>query len=239
MENIGYPKIIKLKPTNCVLLHCEGGYLLIDTSFPKHWETFIEELTRLQIKLSQIKYLLLTHHHDDHAGFSAQLKQMTGCRLIIHENAIGALAEGRLKSQNHTLNLRVKITMGLYNKIKKRNFRIPPVLVDNNDLIFHNEQDAGMLEPLGIKGKLLHTPGHSEDSLTLVMADGNAFVGDICMNFLNFCGIHYRPIYLSDQNLVMESWRKIIASGAQTIYPSHGPVFGIGKLIHYWELYKK
>jgi glyoxylase-like metal-dependent hydrolase (beta-lactamase superfamily II) len=66
-----------------------------------------------------------------------------------------------------------------------------------------------------------------------VLSDGNAFVGDAAMNFLNFCGIGYRPIFIEDIELVFESWHKLVEHGAETIYPAHGRPFSAKKLTRY------
>lgn len=67
-------QIIKIFPTNCFLLRTKNGYLLIDTSFPEKYGIFVEELEKRNIKLAEIKYLLLTHYHDDHTMQALQLK---------------------------------------------------------------------------------------------------------------------------------------------------------------------
>ena len=40
-------------------------------------------------------------------------------------------------------------------------------------------ESAEFLSRLGIKGKVIHTPGHSDDSISLILDDGAAFVGDL------------------------------------------------------------
>ena len=45
--------------------------MAIDTSFAEYYDKFLEKLQVINIDPSEIKYLLLTHHHDDHAGFAA------------------------------------------------------------------------------------------------------------------------------------------------------------------------
>lgn len=223
---------IKLGKTNCYLVKIPDGYLLIDTSFPAYYQTFLGELSRVNVDVSEIKYLLLTHHHDDHAGFAAELKERTGCRIIVHKDAVEPLKNGTIASANRPLNLRVKLTMAIFNHVKRRDFRIPPVKFDEGDIIISGDNDD-ILRRIGIEGRIIYTPGHTVDSISVILDDGNAFVGDICMNFLNFCGIKYRPIWLYDQELVFKSWRKISESGAKTIYPAHGRSFAVDRLIYY------
>jgi glyoxylase-like metal-dependent hydrolase (beta-lactamase superfamily II) len=214
------------------LIKCTEGYLLLDTSFPEYYGNFIEELNRIKVDVSEIKYLLLTHYHDDHTGFAAKLKENTGCIIIAHENAFEPLKNGSglAASSSHPLNTRVKTTMMIYNKLKRRDFKISPVILDNRDIIIDSEK-SDILRQFGIDGMILYTPGHTNDSISVILDNGVAFVGDVCMNFLNFCGIKYRPIWLYDMNLVFKSWQKIIEHGAKIIYPAHGKPFSVDKLV--------
>jgi glyoxylase-like metal-dependent hydrolase (beta-lactamase superfamily II) len=230
---------LKNGPTNSYLLKSSDGYLLIDTSFSTCFREFLEKLKKIQVSPSEIKYLLLTHHHDDHAGFAAKLKEEAKCRIIAHKNSVEALKKGLMTSMDHPVNRRVHITMSIYNKVKRRNFGFPAVNLDDGDIILDCDYDENLLRQLGIDGTIVYTPGHTNDSISVILDNGDAFVGDACMNFLNFCGIHYRPIWICDLCLVFQSWRKIIENGVRTIYPAHGNPFTVDKLIHYEKIYSQ
>jgi flavorubredoxin len=120
-------KTLKMGPTNCYLLKSLDGYLLIDTSLPACFQPFLKELKKIKVDLSEIKYLLLTHSHDDHAGFAAELKEKTNCRIIAHKNSTTALKKGCIINVGRFLNRRAHITMSLYNRVKRRNFEYSPV----------------------------------------------------------------------------------------------------------------
>ncbi len=236
MTNVNMPIILKMGQTNCYLLKCRDGYMAIDTSFPTFYGKYVEGLKKIDIDPSEIKYLLLTHHHDDHAGFAAELKEKTGCKIIAHKNSVDMLKSGSMLFMNKPLNRRVEVTMAVFNKLKKRRFTIRPVTLGENDIIVDGENND-VLRQIGIDGKIIHTPGHTIDSISVILDNGDAFVGDICMNFLNFCSIHYRPIWLYNPGLVFESWGKIIESGAREVYPAHGKPFAVDRLVHYKKLY--
>ena len=40
-------------------------------------------------------------------------------------------------------------------------------------------ESRAFLEPLGIAGEIIHTPSHSADSISLILDEGDAFVGDL------------------------------------------------------------
>jgi len=217
---------VKLGWTQCFLLKCTGGYLLIDTDYPKYYRRFAKKLANLGIAISDIKYLLLTHHHDDHAGFAAELVRSIGCQVIAHRNALSALEQG--KSENtggKPVNRCLQIILTFYAiSLFYREWNFPPLMLTKRDIVIEGDNDD-FLKGIGIDGVILHTPGHTRDSISVLLSDGSAFVGDVAMNFLRWTGVGHRPIYIEDINTVYESWRKLREHGARVIYPSHGRPF--------------
>jgi len=221
---------VKLGWTRCFLLKCTGGYLLIDTDYEKYYALFEKKLARLGIATSDIKYLLLTHHHDDHAGFAAELVRRTGCKVIAHRNAVSALEEGKNEDAGiKPANRRIQIVMTFYMQVHKE-FNFPPVRLAERDILIEGDNDS-FLKGIGIDGVILHTPGHSRDSISVLLSDGSAFVGDAAMNFLRWTDMGHRPIVIEDINTVYESWRKLRERGARIIYPAHGRPFSAAKLV--------
>jgi glyoxylase-like metal-dependent hydrolase (beta-lactamase superfamily II) len=226
---------IDLGITKCYLLECPGGYLLVDTAYPDDYQKFLQTINALGVDLSQINYLLLTHHHDDHAGFAARLVEQTGCKVIVHQSAVSLLSKGEPEEAMSPVNRCIQVVFSLFTLIH-RDFRYPPLTIEEDDLILPGD-DFDLLKGIGIDGEILHTPGHSKDSISVVLSDGNAFVGDVAMNFLNFCGIHYRPIFIEDLDQVFASWDKLIAHGAKHIHPAHGAPFSAMELRRSRERY--
>ena len=215
--------------TWCYLLKCTGGWLLIDTSYPGYYRQFERKLANLGIASSDIKYLLLTHHHDDHAGFAAELIGCTGCRVIAHHNAVLPLKQGKSEGTAKPVNRRVQMVFTLYALFHKE-FEFGPVTLAERDILIEGDNDS-FLKGIGIDGVILHTPGHTRDSICVLLSDGSAFVGDAAMNFLRWTGVGHRPVYIEDINTVYESWRKLREHGARVIYPSHGRAFSATELV--------
>jgi len=224
---------VKLGWTRCYLLKCTGGYLLIDTDYERYYALFEKKLAGLGIATSDIKYLLLTHHHDDHAGFAAELVRRTGCKVIAHRNAVSALEEGKNEDADiKPANRRLRIVLSFYwtfYRLFHEEWKFPPVRLAEKDIVIDDDNDS-FLKEIGIDGVMLHTPGHTRDSISVLLSDGSAFVGDAAMNFLRWTGVGHRPIYIEDINTVYESWRKLRERGARVIYPAHGRPFSAIKL---------
>jgi len=125
-------KSMKLSFTWCYLLECRDGYLLIDTSYPGCFAPFRKNLERLGLPLSEIRYVLLTHHHDDHAGFAAELVRHSGCRVIVHQQALEPLRQGCSQETMRPFNRRVELLFGLFALFHRR-FTFPPLFTGADD----------------------------------------------------------------------------------------------------------
>lgn len=219
---------IPLGVTNCWLLPCSGGYLLIDTCYPDTYPRFLKILKQMNISLGEIRYLLLTHHHEDHAGFAARLLQDSGCRIIAHEKALKQLAIGRSADTMKPLNRRTLAAFTLFGLLHKLS-GYPPLELSVQDIIIFGDNDT-LLPELGIDGEILETPGHTADSISVLLADGSFFAGDAVMNLLKFCGTEYRPIYAENYDEAAHSVEKALGRGARIVYPAHGGPFSSHRL---------
>jgi hypothetical protein len=85
---------LRLGISRIYLLPCTGGYLQIDTAYHRQYADYRTALARAGIGLAQLRYLLLTHHHDDHAGFLGPLTRDTDLTVIAHRDAAALLAGG-------------------------------------------------------------------------------------------------------------------------------------------------
>jgi hydroxyacylglutathione hydrolase len=92
--------------------------------------------------------------------------------------------------------------------------------------------DGVTLRDIGIPldGRILETPGHTVDSISILMEDGSCFAGDAAANFFQFAGTKYCVIFVCNLEQYYQSWQKIIAAGALRIFPAHGRPFGVEKL---------
>ncbi|HWT76361.1 MAG TPA: MBL fold metallo-hydrolase [Mobilitalea sp.] len=218
---------ITLGQTNCYLLPVEEGYLLIDCGRAGDEHALISRLKRLGISLSSIKYLFLTHHHGDHSGLLHFLiTKNPDLRVILSRSCAEYLENG----QNHTPPEEQYANDSIFHAFKfldkvglKLPKTFPPYKIRSNDIII--EEDFCSLLP--IKGKdllVLSTPGHTDDSITLIQRE-DAFVGDTARNVLQFIGSPYEPIILYNHDACYDSWKKIITLGIKYIHPSHGNTF--------------
>ena len=211
------------------MLKARDGYLLIDISKPHDFRRFLRKLRRINIDVSEINYLFLTHSHADHTGFAEQLLQVSNAKLIVHENTIPHLINGTIESESKPVNFIYKIMMKLAVSVLKHVYQ--PVTIGEERIIAIKGDNEKLLKRLGIDGRIITTFGHTNDSISVVLNDGRGFVGDTCSNRSTFYfGKGKRPAFIIEEELLMQSWRKIKTHGVKTIYPAHGKIFPIENL---------
>lgn len=220
---------ITYNSTNYYLEPCNNGFLLIDAGWHGKGKTFKNKLKLLNIKPEQIKYILLTHHHHDHAAIVQELKILTNAKLIVHNKQIQYLQKGitnnkDLKQYNWILWLIDKLTKPF---IK---YKYPPISINNNDIIINSNINDSILRSIGVSGKIISTPGHSSDSISVLLDNGTAYVGDLAMNISSMKLIAKvpLPIEAEDYEQVKLSTEKLINMGATEFHPSHGEVITMG-----------
>ena len=182
--NVGYDS------TNYYILEAKSGKLLVDCGWPGTLPKLMAALKRKGIAFKEIKHLLVTHFHPDHAGLTQELKNQ-GIKLILLEcqtDFIPPFAE----------------------YFKGKNFPYVPITPHDN-LVLKLEESRKFLAGIGLDGEILHTPGHSDDSVTLILDDGFAFTGDLHPSFMEI-----------DDATTRASWDKIRAHKIIRIFPGHG-----------------
>lgn len=219
---------------NAWLLPAHGGYLMVDTGYPGDYIAFRRGLDQAGIGIEEIRYLFITHAHDEHAGFAAVLKTDSGCSLIVPELSLTGLAAGRFDWQGVSVNPAVDILGRLYNLFKNRDFSFPPVIPGSEDYLLTG-LESDLPRSLGIAGTFLATPGHSADSWSLILDDGTVFAGDAAMNTLNLFGAGNRPIFMEDRREVYASLDLLKNRGARWILTGHGDAFPAERLPRYRE----
>ncbi len=190
--NVGY------RSTNCYLLEPDRTGLLIDVGWPGTLPVLLSVLKRKGVPFQKVRYLLVTHYHPDHAGLAQELKDQ-GVRLVVMDSQRSSIAK-----------------MAAYMKPRDQYHEIN--LYGNIDLAA-GESRKFLLE-IGIHGEILATPGHSEDSVTLILDDGSACTGDLTL-----------PGHATEESRseVERSWEKLRAHHVKIIYPGHGPVWAFSQ----------
>jgi len=217
------PKVISTKArfTNVFLLIQDGKGLLVDTGSRGQSGKIQKAITSTGLAITDLKYIFLTHTHYDHAGSAAELKQLSGAKIIVHESEAECLIDGFKPIPKGTVPFFKLISKAA--KIKKSQERkigcYPPV---KPDITFSDRLD---LSDLGFDATIVHMPGHTTGSSGLLFKK-KAIVGD-CM--FNLRGKLY-PFFADDEKQLCESWRTILKLDVDLFYPAHGKRFSLETL---------
>jgi endoribonuclease LACTB2 len=185
--NVGY------RSTNYWVVSARNLRLLVDIGWPGTMATMRASLDRMGVPLDEIRYALATHYHMDDAGLAQEFK-LAGVPLLVLETQVAAIP--LMKAH-----------------MKPRDNYVEIALNDNVNISF--AESRGLLATIGIAGEILATPGHSNDSVSLLLDDGSAFTGDLTP-----------PALVSEQDAaaVAASWKRLRDRGATCVYPGHGPI---------------
>jgi len=187
--------------------------VLVDTGSAGEEERVLRGLRRFNVEPERIALMLHTHGHTDHAGSTRALQQRLRIPAAVHPADAGKMRVGDssplvpLRFSSRVLSLFLDP-------------RFPPV---EPDLML---EEGYSLREFGIPAVVLHTPGHTPGSISVLFDDGRAIAGDLMMGgsfggaFHAFDpGYHY---YAEDFTELRRSIRKLLERGAKSIYLGHG-----------------
>ena len=184
--------------TNCYIAGCEETKEAIIIDAGDNHELILQTLKSLDLEL---KCIVSTHAHLDHAGGVKALQEATGKPFYINENEMPLL--NNLINQAEIFNVKVS--------------GIPKVdrYIKQGDKITFGRYSL----------KVLDTPGHTPGGICL-LAEGIIFVGDTL-----FAGsIGRTDLFGGNFDQLMTSIKEQLMSLNDDIkvYPGHGPVTTIG-----------
>ena len=202
---------------HCYLIR-EKGTIMVDGGAPKKAKEFAKATEKIGINIHDIKLIILTHGHWDHIASVKEIKELTGAKVAMHqlekewlEKSLKPMPPG-VTTWGHTLGKIITVLLPLIS--------IPGT---NVDVVIGNE--GLLLDGYGIPGKVIHTPGHSSGSVSILLETGEAFVGDMAMNKFPLRFSPGLPIFAEDPVKLNESLKLLLDQGAKMIYPSHGEPF--------------
>lgn len=153
--------MIKLRYGNTNTFYIPGsdGGLLVDTDWAGTLPLFFKAIKTAGIEMKAITTLLVTHYHPDHMGLTGELQRLGVKLLVVDVQRLFVHASDEIFARDKHLSYRA--------------------VDESAATVISCAESRDVLKGLGIDGEILHTPSHSEDSVSLALDDGSCLVGDL------------------------------------------------------------
>ncbi|MBR0383621.1 MAG: MBL fold metallo-hydrolase [Eubacteriaceae bacterium] len=180
--------------TNTFLIEGSIGFLLVDTDYAGKLSAFYQAIKQHRIKVKDIAFVMATHYHPDHMGLISELMKQ-GVKLLLIDVQ---------KSAVHFSDV-----------IFDRDGIAADPIDETQATIISCEESRSFLRNIGIAGQIVHTPSHSEDSVSLILDDGRFFVGDLePFEFIES---------YTDNDRLRKDWKTLLSFKPQKIHYAHRP----------------
>lgn len=184
---------LKYGNTNTYFVRGISGGLLIDTDYAGTLTAFYKALKANHISTADISYIMATHYHPDHIGLVSELTKL-GIKLLL------------LDIQYNYVHFADNIFR------KERHLKYEPI-DEKNAVIITCGQSREFLARMGIAGEIVPTLSHSEDSISVILDNGDCIVGDLEP-------LEYLDAY--ENNIALQSdWKIVMSHKPKVIYYAH------------------
>lgn len=229
MRSISSVVRIAILPFGLVNAHLvigEQGCILVDTGLPGSERKIGRALQHAGMDFRDIRLIVVTHAHIDHAGSAARIRALSGAPILAHVGDAPYYARTAAMSFCPT---------GWFGRLFIRTrLMFEPYEAFCPDLLM----DAGApvdLAPYGVQGEIRHTPGHTAGSLSLLLASRQALVGDLISSGILLGGlvrtdVAKRPPLEDDPAAVSAALRGMVAEGMEAFYMGHGGPLHAGEV---------
>ncbi len=210
--------ILPLKIVNAYVLVGSGGCLLIDAGLPGSATRVEKVLAGNGLSFADIKAIVITHAHVDHAGGAGELREKTRAPIIAHkedlpyykrEIPMPLCPTGRVGRWF----LKTPLPHQSYPAFQ------PDILLSNSHCFD--------LSQFGVAGTVRHTPGHTKGSISVELGSKEALVGDLVASGIWIGGIlltarAIRPPFEDDPHAVGKELLRLLEEGIDQFHMGHG-----------------
>jgi len=198
--------------SNSYIIVNEGSAILIDTGKKSAFRLLVRNLQSLNINLSDISIIILTHTHYDHCQSAELIKSKSNCRIVVSGAAEESIINGYTELPKGT-SFPTRILSGLGQFIGKQKFGYDSFKPDT-----FIKGDYELTIGSG-KINIIETVGHSPDSISIIVDNEVAIVGDAMFGvFRN----SIFPPFSDDIPKMAESWAKLLQTNCSIFLPGHG-----------------
>jgi len=151
-----------------VYLLVDDDLTLVDTGFSGRADLILKQIEELGYSPSDVKRIIITHHHADHTGSLAALKRATQAEVIAHP-ADAPYMDGTLPQPGPARPQWLSELLARFSWL----WATEPVVVDT---LVNDGDELPILGGI----KILHTPGHTPGSICLYLQSKDLLIaGDL------------------------------------------------------------
>ncbi len=183
---------LKYSNTNTYLIEGDKGTILFDTGWAGTFGAFCKELGEKHKKLQDIGFILISHFHPDHMGIAGEIAEY-GPKVLVVDLQLPY----------------IHYSDAVFEKEHNKYFK---PLSESDIQVISIDESRAFLGSIGIKGEIIHTPGHSDDSISLFLDEGSLFVGDL------------NPLYELEMHTgteIEKSWKHLLSLSPRKVYYGH------------------
>jgi hydroxyacylglutathione hydrolase len=215
--------------SNAYLVLKENMVILIDTGKTNAFQTLLENLVSLNLKIEDISFVILTHTHYDHCQSARKIKEKSNCQIIVSGKAADSVKNGYTKLPRGTFWI-TEFIAATGRLIGKSKFGYEPF---QPDILITGDYN---LDVEGVSIKITETPGHSADSVSIIVDNEIAVVGDEMIGVFRNSVF---PPFADDVLKMLASWYKLLETDCNIFLPGHGKEISRAVLQNEFEKYNR
>ena len=207
-----------LAMVNAYLVKGPTGCILVDSGMPGSERKIEQALKANHLSLKDLKLIVITHAHADHAGSAAKMRSLSGTPIVAHE--------GDLKFYLRQEPMSYCPTSAFARLLYKSGAPLEPYEAFRPEILLSQNQTFDLRQH-GFRGTLQHTPGHTAGSLSVVLEGKQALVGDMLASGIFLGGILFknrpiRPPFEENPQEVARELQRLLDQGTRHFYVGHG-----------------
>lgn len=174
--------ILPLGIVNAHVVRSPQGCILVDAGIPGSEGRIGRMLARHGLSFPDIKLIVVTHSHTDHAGSAARLRALSGAPILTHE------ADADFYSRKHPMSF---CPTGLVGRLfLKTPAPRQPYEGFVPDLMMRRGDEISLPE-FGVDGIVRRSAGHTPGSASVELASHEALVSDLIASSILISGIAF------------------------------------------------
>jgi glyoxylase-like metal-dependent hydrolase (beta-lactamase superfamily II) len=199
-----------MSSNNPLIITKDSCNIIIDTGRKSSWKSISEKLDKM-LGENSLNAVILTHAHYDHVENTKAIKEKYNAKIIIHKSEAVYLQKGEsspLPAWKYSMGERI-------NQLEEYKKYYPPV---EPDILINDYLDLG---EYGVNAYVINTPGHTMGSITIVINDEVAVIGDATVK------VTKKPFEKKLKKIskeAMDSWEKLIRLNCKYYITSHNGI---------------